>query len=179
METGTVARAVLWRMGAELGRELPMEKRARAGKLASQLLSLTSTFKASAHVSCARQDRAYLCTDDNNYLQVLIAAGCLSPESGLTNAMSLAESITAKMACHAPSKIGGQVEVGMQHSLPLADKSVGCSLKPGSESRSVQTTEAVEQLSSTSGACGCCGIAQAEANTGLFLAKLKLVSSIK
>ncbi|XP_075558702.1 uncharacterized protein LOC142590457 isoform X8 [Dermacentor variabilis] len=65
--------------------------------------------------------------------------------------MSLAESITAKMARHAPSKVIGQVDVAMQCSLPLADKSVGCSLKPGSESRSVQTTEAVEQLSSTSG----------------------------
>ncbi|XP_075558699.1 uncharacterized protein LOC142590457 isoform X5 [Dermacentor variabilis] len=64
--------------------------------------------------------------------------------------MSLAESITAKMARHAPSKVIGQVDVAMQCSLPLADKSVGCSLKPGSESRSVQTTEAVEQLSSTS-----------------------------
>ncbi|XP_075558687.1 uncharacterized protein LOC142590452 isoform X1 [Dermacentor variabilis] len=64
--------------------------------------------------------------------------------------MSLAESITAKRVRHAPSRVVGQVEVGLQHSLPLADKSVGCSLKPGSESRSVQTTEAVEQLSSTS-----------------------------
>ncbi|XP_072145854.1 uncharacterized protein [Dermacentor andersoni] len=64
--------------------------------------------------------------------------------------MSLAESITAKMARHAPSKVVGQVDIAMQCSLPLADKSVGCSLKPGSESRSVQTMEAVEQLSSTS-----------------------------
>ncbi|XP_072140491.1 uncharacterized protein [Dermacentor andersoni] len=69
---------------------------------------------------------------------------------GLTSAMSLAESITAKMACNAPSKVVRQVEVGMQCSLSLVDKSVGGSLKPRSESRSVQTTEAVEKLSSTS-----------------------------
>ncbi|XP_049522948.1 uncharacterized protein LOC119453877 isoform X9 [Dermacentor silvarum] len=70
---------------------------------------------------------------------------------GLTNAMSLGESITAKTACHAPSEVVGQVEVGMQCSLPLADKSVGCSLKAWSVSRSMQTTEAVDQSSSTSG----------------------------
>ncbi|XP_075558785.1 uncharacterized protein LOC142590503 isoform X4 [Dermacentor variabilis] len=64
--------------------------------------------------------------------------------------MSLAESITAKTACHSPSNVSGQVEVGTQCGLPLADKSVGCSLKAGSKSRSVQTTEAVDQLGSTS-----------------------------
>nr|XP_054931037.1 zinc finger protein 235-like isoform X3 [Dermacentor andersoni] len=64
--------------------------------------------------------------------------------------MSLAESFPAKMECHAPSKIVGQVEVGMQCNLPLADKSVGCCFKAWSESRSVQTTETVEQLTSTS-----------------------------
>ncbi|XP_075557822.1 uncharacterized protein LOC142589959 isoform X4 [Dermacentor variabilis] len=69
--------------------------------------------------------------------------------------MSLAESIIAKMACHTPSKVVGHVDVGMQCSLPLADKSVGCSLKPGRESRSVQTTEAVEQLSSSSASRPC------------------------
>ncbi|XP_075558650.1 uncharacterized protein LOC142590434 isoform X1 [Dermacentor variabilis] len=88
---------------------------------------------------------------ESRSVQTMEAVEQLSSTSGLTNAMSLAESITAKMACHAPSKIGGQVEVGMQCSLSLADKSVGCSLKPGSESRSMQTMEAVEQLSSTSG----------------------------
>nr|XP_054923955.1 oocyte zinc finger protein XlCOF19-like isoform X2 [Dermacentor andersoni] len=70
--------------------------------------------------------------------------------SGLTNTMSLAESIPAKTACHSLSNVGSQVEVGMQCSLPLADKSVGCSFKAGSESRIVQTTEAVDQLGSTS-----------------------------
>ncbi|XP_075558749.1 uncharacterized protein LOC142590479 isoform X3 [Dermacentor variabilis] len=69
---------------------------------------------------------------------------------GPTNAMSQTESITAKTACRNPFKVIGQVEVGTQCSLPLADKSVGGSFKPGSESRSVQTTEAVEQLSSSS-----------------------------
>ncbi|XP_075559187.1 uncharacterized protein LOC142590670 isoform X2 [Dermacentor variabilis] len=71
--------------------------------------------------------------------------------NGLTNAMSLAGSITTETACHAPSKVIGQVEVGMQCSFPLADKSVGCSLKAWSVSRSMQTTESVDQLSSTSG----------------------------
>ncbi|KAH7948661.1 hypothetical protein HPB49_000247 [Dermacentor silvarum] len=71
---------------------------------------------------------------------------------GLTNAMSLGECITvANAACHAPSKVVGQVEVGMQCCLPLADKSVACSFKAGSESRSVQTTEVVDQSSFTSG----------------------------
>ncbi|XP_054918819.1 uncharacterized protein [Dermacentor andersoni] len=70
---------------------------------------------------------------------------------GLTNAMSLGECITdAKVACHTPSKVISQVEVGIQCRLPLADKSVGCSFKAGSESRSVQTTETVNQSSSTS-----------------------------
>ncbi|XP_065302443.1 uncharacterized protein [Dermacentor albipictus] len=73
-----------------------------------------------------------------------------SATSGLTNAMSLAESITATMACLAPSKVIGEVEVGTQCSLPLADKSVGCSFKAGSESRSVQTIETVDQSSSSS-----------------------------
>ncbi|XP_065301807.1 gastrula zinc finger protein XlCGF57.1-like isoform X2 [Dermacentor albipictus] len=69
----------------------------------------------------------------------------------LTNATSLAERITvAKAACHAPSKVVGQAEVGTQCSLPLADKSVGCSFKACSESKSVQATEAVDQSSSTS-----------------------------
>ncbi|XP_072145824.1 uncharacterized protein [Dermacentor andersoni] len=70
---------------------------------------------------------------------------------GFTNAMSLAESIPAKMESHTPSKVIGQVEVSMQCSLPLADKSVGCCFKAWSESRSVQTTETLEQLTSTSG----------------------------
>ncbi|XP_070379121.1 zinc finger protein 239-like isoform X2 [Dermacentor albipictus] len=69
---------------------------------------------------------------------------------GLTNAMSLAGSIATETACHAPSKVIGQVEVGMQCSVPLADKSVGCSLKAWSVSRSMQTMESVDQLSSTS-----------------------------
>ncbi|KAH7950017.1 hypothetical protein HPB49_018486 [Dermacentor silvarum] len=60
--------------------------------------------------------------------------------------MSLAESITAKMACNTPSK----VEVGTQSSLPLADKSVGCSFEAGSLSRSMQTMETVEQSSTSS-----------------------------
>ncbi|XP_049522909.1 zinc finger protein 675-like [Dermacentor silvarum] len=75
--------------------------------------------------------------------------------TGLTNAMSLFECITvANAACPAPSKVVGQVEVGLQCSLPLADKSVGCSFKAGSKSRSVQTTEAVDQSSFTSGLPG-------------------------
>ncbi|KAH7949631.1 hypothetical protein HPB49_012868 [Dermacentor silvarum] len=74
-----------------------------------------------------------------------------SSTSGLTNGMSLAESITAKMACHALSKVIGQKEVGTQYSLPLAAKSVGCSFKAASKSTSVQTTETVDQSSSTSG----------------------------
>ncbi|XP_075557959.1 uncharacterized protein LOC142590020 isoform X3 [Dermacentor variabilis] len=69
--------------------------------------------------------------------------------TGFTNAMSLAESITAKTACHAPSIVIGQVEVGTQCSFPLVDKSVGCSFRAGSESRSVQTTETVDQSYST------------------------------
>ncbi|XP_070379438.1 uncharacterized protein [Dermacentor albipictus] len=73
------------------------------------------------------------------------------PFHGFTNAMSLADSIPAKMECHTPSKVVGQVEVGMQCSLPLADKSVGCCFKAWSESRSIQTTETLEQLNSTSG----------------------------
>ncbi|XP_049522836.1 zinc finger protein 425 [Dermacentor silvarum] len=69
----------------------------------------------------------------------------------LTNAMSLGECITlAKAACPASSKVVGQVEVGTQCSLPLTDKSVGCSFKAGSQSRSVQTVETVDQSSSTS-----------------------------
>nr|XP_054924015.1 uncharacterized protein LOC129383452 [Dermacentor andersoni] len=65
--------------------------------------------------------------------------------------MSLAETINTKAACHAPSKVVDQVEVGMQCSLPLADKSVGCCFKAWSVSRSMQTMEAPDQLSSTSG----------------------------
>ncbi|XP_075557950.1 uncharacterized protein LOC142590016 isoform X2 [Dermacentor variabilis] len=68
---------------------------------------------------------------------------------GLTNAISLAESITASTAYHAPSIVVGQVEVGTQCSFPLAHKSVGCSFRAGSESRSVQTTETVDQSCST------------------------------
>ncbi|XP_065302434.1 zinc finger protein interacting with ribonucleoprotein K-like isoform X8 [Dermacentor albipictus] len=68
-------------------------------------------------------------------------------QTGLTNAMSLAESIAAKMVCHTPSEAIGQVEVGTQCSFPLADKSVGCCFRAGSESRSVQTTETVDQSS--------------------------------
>ncbi|XP_075558756.1 uncharacterized protein LOC142590483 isoform X6 [Dermacentor variabilis] len=83
-------------------------------------------------------------------VQTTEAVEQLSSTSGFTNAMSLVEGITAKMACHAPSKVVGQVEVGMQCSLPLADKSVGCCFKARSESRSVQTTETLEQLTSTS-----------------------------
>ncbi|XP_070379259.1 zinc finger protein 239-like isoform X5 [Dermacentor albipictus] len=65
--------------------------------------------------------------------------------------MSPGECITAaKVACHPTSKVIGQVEVGMQCSLPLADKSVECSFKAGSESRSVQTTETVDRSSSPS-----------------------------
>ncbi|XP_075558727.1 uncharacterized protein LOC142590470 isoform X2 [Dermacentor variabilis] len=75
----------------------------------------------------------------------------LTSTSGFTNAMSPSESVPAKMECHSPSKVVGQVEVGMQYSLPLADKSVGCCFKAWSESRSVQTTETLEQLTSTSG----------------------------
>ncbi|KAH7949692.1 hypothetical protein HPB49_014051 [Dermacentor silvarum] len=80
-------------------------------------------------------------------MQTMETVEQLSTSSGLTNAMSLAESITAKMACHTPSK----VEVGTQSSLPLADKSVGCSFEAGSLSRSMQTMETVEQLSTSSG----------------------------
>ncbi|KAH7949070.1 hypothetical protein HPB49_004925 [Dermacentor silvarum] len=70
---------------------------------------------------------------------------------GLTNAMSLGECITfAKTACPTHSKVISQVEVGTQYSLPLADKSVECSFKAGRESRSVQTTETVDQSSYTS-----------------------------
>ncbi|XP_070379950.1 oocyte zinc finger protein XlCOF22-like isoform X7 [Dermacentor albipictus] len=72
-------------------------------------------------------------------------------KKGLTNAMSLAESITARTACHAPLIVVGQVEVGTQCSSPVADKSVGCSFRAGSESRSVQTTETVDQSHSTTG----------------------------
>ncbi|XP_072145986.1 uncharacterized protein l(1)10Bb isoform X8 [Dermacentor andersoni] len=61
--------------------------------------------------------------------------------------MSLAESIARLMVCHTPSEAIGQVEVGTQCSFPLADKSVGCCFRAGSESRSVQTTEAVDQSS--------------------------------
>ncbi|XP_072145829.1 uncharacterized protein [Dermacentor andersoni] len=74
----------------------------------------------------------------------------LTSTSGFTNAMSLAESVPAKMECHTPSKVVGQVEVGMQCSLSLADKSVGICFKAWSKSRSVQTTETLEQLTSTS-----------------------------
>ncbi|XP_049513164.1 zinc finger protein 239-like [Dermacentor silvarum] len=71
---------------------------------------------------------------------------------GLTNTMSLGECITlAKAGCPVPSKVVGQVEVGTQCSLPLTDKSVGCSFKAGSESRSMQTVETVDQSSFTSG----------------------------
>ncbi|XP_075558788.1 uncharacterized protein LOC142590505 isoform X3 [Dermacentor variabilis] len=131
----------------------------QVNKQTSLVLSLGGTFKASADadISCAHQDLAYLCIVDNNSPQVLIPAGWLSPGSGLTNAMSLAESITAKTACHGPSKVAGQVEVGMQCSLPLADKSVGCSLKAGSESKSVQT---VDRLCSTSGLTNATSLAE-------------------
>nr|XP_054931029.1 uncharacterized protein LOC129386809 isoform X3 [Dermacentor andersoni] len=74
----------------------------------------------------------------------------LTSTSGFTNAMSLAESVPAKMECHTPSKVISQVEVGMQCSLSLADKSVGICFKAWSKSRSVQTTETLEQLTSTS-----------------------------
>ncbi|XP_049523022.1 zinc finger protein 239-like [Dermacentor silvarum] len=71
--------------------------------------------------------------------------------AGLTNAMSLGKCITvAIVACQAPSKVVGQVKVGTQCCVPLADKSVGCSFKAQSVSRSVQTTEAVDESSSTS-----------------------------
>ncbi|XP_049522902.1 zinc finger protein 239-like isoform X2 [Dermacentor silvarum] len=66
--------------------------------------------------------------------------------------MSLGECITvAIVACQAPSKVVGQVKVGTQCCLPLADKSVGCSLRAQKVSRSMQTAEAVDQSSSTSG----------------------------
>nr|XP_054925545.1 zinc finger protein 467-like isoform X4 [Dermacentor andersoni] len=119
------------------------------------------THTAFTDVCCANEDLACLCTFDNKQPQVPIAAGRLSPEfevstlvtltpKGLTNAVNLDGSITTKMACHAPSKVIGQVEVGTQCSLPLTDKSVGCSFKAGSESRSVQTIETVDQSSSSS-----------------------------
>nr|XP_054924045.1 uncharacterized protein LOC126526294 [Dermacentor andersoni] len=54
--------------------------------------------------------------------------------------MSVGElSVVAKAACHA-----------VQCSLPEAAKSVGCSFKAQSESRSAQTTETVDLLSSSS-----------------------------
>ncbi|XP_049523017.1 zinc finger protein 271-like isoform X2 [Dermacentor silvarum] len=76
----------------------------------------------------------------------------LYPCGGLTNAMSLGECITvAIVACQAPSKVVSQVKVGTQCCVPLADKSIGCSFKALSVSRSVQTTEAVNESSSASG----------------------------
>ncbi|XP_054933154.1 uncharacterized protein [Dermacentor andersoni] len=68
---------------------------------------------------------------------------------GLTKATSLGIAVV-KAACHGPLEVG-QVSVAVQCSLTVADKSVGCSFKAGSESRSVQTTETVHQSSSTSG----------------------------
>ncbi|XP_049524509.1 zinc finger protein 674-like [Dermacentor silvarum] len=65
--------------------------------------------------------------------------------------MSLGERITVAIAaCQVPFNIVDQVEVGTQCCLPLAHKSVGCSLEAPSVSRNVQTTEAVDQSSSTS-----------------------------
>ncbi|XP_049515779.1 uncharacterized protein LOC125941941, partial [Dermacentor silvarum] len=68
----------------------------------------------------------------------------------VTKAMSLGITVT-KAACHTPSKVITQVEVGTQCSLPLADKSNGCSLKAWSVSRSTQTMEVVDQSSCSSG----------------------------
>ncbi|XP_037572403.1 zinc finger protein 211-like [Dermacentor silvarum] len=66
--------------------------------------------------------------------------------------MNLGECITvAIVACQAPSKVVSRVKAGTQCCVPLADKSVGCSFKAQSVSRSVQTTEAVDESSSTSG----------------------------
>ncbi|XP_075559176.1 uncharacterized protein LOC142590666 isoform X3 [Dermacentor variabilis] len=67
---------------------------------------------------------------------------------GLTKATSPGIAVV-EAACHSPLEIG-QVTVAVQCSLTAADKSVGCSFKAGSESRSVQTTEIVHQSSSTS-----------------------------
>ncbi|XP_070379182.1 zinc finger protein 572-like isoform X2 [Dermacentor albipictus] len=67
---------------------------------------------------------------------------------GLTKATSPRIAVV-EAACHSPLEIG-QVTVAVQCSLTAADKSVGCSFKAGSESRSVQTTEIVHQLNSTS-----------------------------
>ncbi|XP_075543163.1 uncharacterized protein LOC142576769 isoform X3 [Dermacentor variabilis] len=65
--------------------------------------------------------------------------------------MSLGECIAvAVVACQASSKVVDQVEVGTQCSLPLADKSVGCSFKAWNVLRSMQTMETVDQSSSTS-----------------------------
>ncbi|XP_070379961.1 gastrula zinc finger protein XlCGF57.1-like isoform X2 [Dermacentor albipictus] len=79
---------------------------------------------------------------------------------GLTNAVSLAESIAAKMVCHSPTEAIGQVEVGTQCCSPVADKSVGCTLRAGSESRSVQTTETVDQSSATTGLTNAMSLAE-------------------
>ncbi|XP_075557932.1 uncharacterized protein LOC142590009 isoform X4 [Dermacentor variabilis] len=107
--------------------------------------------KPFADVCCANEDLACLCTVDNKQPQVPIAAGQLSPEFGLINAVNLDGNITAITACPGPSEAIGQVEVGTQCSVPLVDKSVGCSFKASSESRSVQTIETVDQSSSSSG----------------------------
>ncbi|XP_054931025.2 uncharacterized protein [Dermacentor andersoni] len=93
--------------------------------------------------------------------------------------MSLAESITPKAACHTPSKVVCQVEVGMQYSLPLADKSVGCCFKAWSESRSVQTTEAVDQLSSTSGLTNAMSLAESITAKMAFQALSKVIGQVE
>ncbi|XP_049522852.1 zinc finger protein 664 isoform X3 [Dermacentor silvarum] len=60
---------------------------------------------------------------------------------GLRMGMSQGECIpVAKVACHAPLKVG-QATVAVQCSLPVADKSVGCSFEAGSKSKSVQTVD--------------------------------------
>ncbi|KAH7949499.1 hypothetical protein HPB49_011636 [Dermacentor silvarum] len=55
----------------------------------------------------------------------------------------------AEASCHTPLEIG-QVNAAVECSLPVADKSVGCSFKAGSESSSSQTTQTVHPSSSTS-----------------------------
>ncbi|XP_075557945.1 uncharacterized protein LOC142590013 isoform X7 [Dermacentor variabilis] len=93
-------------------------------------------------MQCATAEEICLCQNGKSAFHHFHLA-----QAGLTNAMSLAESITAKMVCRTPLEAIGQVEVGTQCSFPLADKSVGCCFRAGSDSRSMQTTETVDQSS--------------------------------
>ncbi|XP_070379460.1 zinc finger protein 239-like isoform X2 [Dermacentor albipictus] len=101
-------------------------------------------------IVCVKRQLLTSCRCYHREIYGATAAHLKQPNNGPTNAMSLAESITAKTTRDALSKVVGQVEVGMQCSLPLANKSVGCSFKARRVSKSMQTTETLDHLSFTS-----------------------------